>query len=290
MRRLTEEEASAAFDALMGAQGGALREAMFALSLGRSAEEAGLSTARALGWVDHGLTALGQLIADPLREFGFWLARERQLPSESLVPDLQRQRYAGKRVVEVGSGGGCNLLSLSGLPASLVGVEPMPVYLQMMPVLAKIAGLPCPEAVEASARAMPLPDRSADLVLCYSSHQYMDVRAALREMHRVLAPGGELVIVGNSLVPFGSETVTRFARGRSLGTLKYDLTAIANTMSYQFAGRRLFQGRGGTSTAVPIYPTRAFMRDALDDTGFTLAAHRVRALPSGETALFAIKR
>ena len=48
---------------------------------------------------------------------------------------------------------------------------------------------------EASAEAMPLPDSSFDVVLCQMGLQFVpDKQAALREMRRVLASGGRLIL------------------------------------------------------------------------------------------------
>ncbi|MDP8931981.1 MAG: methyltransferase domain-containing protein, partial [Actinomycetota bacterium] len=48
---------------------------------------------------------------------------------------------------------------------------------------------------QASAEDMPLPDASFDVVLCQIGLQFVpDKLAALREMRRVLAPGGRLVL------------------------------------------------------------------------------------------------
>ncbi len=48
---------------------------------------------------------------------------------------------------------------------------------------------------QASAEKMPLPDASFDVVLCQMGLQFVpDKPAALREMRRVLAPGGRLVL------------------------------------------------------------------------------------------------
>lgn len=59
---------------------------------------------------------------------------------------------------------------------------------------------------QASAEAMPLPDEAFDAVLCQMGLQFVpDKPAALREMRRVLAPGGRLVmnVVGPAPAPFG---------------------------------------------------------------------------------------
>lgn len=286
MRRLDPDELRAIRSALTAAEGDALRELMFELSLGR-APTGSADHAQALGWVRGGeLTTLGRLVADPLREYSFWLERDRRWPSELRVPLLRRERYAHKRLLEVGSGGGCNLLSLAGIPGDFVGVEPMPVYLQMMPILAEMAGVPCPRAVQGVAKSIPFDDASRDVVLCYSSHQYMDLRDALPEMARVLSPGGMLIVVGNTLVPFAVESATRFG---GLGKLRYDAKALVNTLAYQALGRRVISGGGGTTTGTPIYPSLRYMRRRLRGLGMTIAHHLCARLPSGETVLVAVR-
>src|SRR5690606_32740294 len=48
---------------------------------------------------------------------------------------------------------------------------------------------------EAGAESMPLPDEAFDVVLCQMSLQFMpDRTAALREMRRVLVPGGRALV------------------------------------------------------------------------------------------------
>lgn len=82
--------------------------------------------------------------------------------------------------------------------------------------------------VEGSAMAMDLPNASFDVVLCQQGLQYFpDKSAALREINRVLAPGGRaLLSVWKSMGPYhlavgsaferyvGLETATRFRASR----------------------------------------------------------------------------
>ncbi len=289
MRRLTDAELTAARDALLGPEGNALRSAVVDMTLGRPiSSDAGADLARELGWAEGDrLTEVGQLVADPLRELAFYEERAGTMASQDVVPRLAKQNYAGKRVIELGSGGGCNLLGLGEVDGWFVGIDPMPVSLQIMPVLARIAGRPCPVAVGAFAEQVPFAGGSFDVTLCYSAHQYFDVDAAIAEMDRLLGPDGEVIIVGMSLWPFIPETAVRFARTRSLGTLKYDLVTIANTAWYQLRGRRLFQTAGANTTGYPIYPSGRYMRRRLREHGFEVDEETTTRLPSDETALFA---
>jgi ubiquinone/menaquinone biosynthesis C-methylase UbiE len=57
--------------------------------------------------------------------------------------------------------------------------------------------LPGVRALEGSAEALPLPDQSADAVLCGQSMHWFDLDRALPEIARVLTPGGVLAGLWN---------------------------------------------------------------------------------------------
>jgi SAM-dependent methyltransferase len=86
-------------------------------------------------------------------------------------------------VVELGAGTGKLTRSLAALGPRVVAVEPDP---RMLGVLRGL-GL---EGVEGSAEAIPLDDGSADAVLAGSSLHWFELEPALREIQRVLRPGG----------------------------------------------------------------------------------------------------
>ena len=99
---------------------------------------------------------------------------------------------AGLRVLDLACGTGvvARVLSTLVMPSGrVVGVDQNP---QMLEVASALASL---EWVQASADSMPIPDGSFDLVVCQQGLQFFPDRvAALREVHRVLAPSGRLMV------------------------------------------------------------------------------------------------
>ena len=103
----------------------------------------------------------------------------------------------GDRVLDVACGTGvvARLAAQhTGESGKVVGLDLNAGMLAVARSLPPVPGAPI-EWREGSALAMPFPDDSFDLVLCQQGLQFFPDRlAALREMHRVLAPGGRLVL------------------------------------------------------------------------------------------------
>jgi SAM-dependent methyltransferase len=96
------------------------------------------------------------------------------------------------RVVDVGAGTGILTGALARLGAEVVAVEPDQAMLAELH-----RQLPGVRALEGSAEALPLPDQSADAVLCGQSMHWFDLDRALPEIARVLTPGGVLAGLWN---------------------------------------------------------------------------------------------
>jgi SAM-dependent methyltransferase len=96
------------------------------------------------------------------------------------------------RVVDLGAGTGILTGALARLGADVVAVEPDQAMLAELR-----RQLPGVRAVEGSAEALPLPDQSADAVLCGQAMHWFDLDRALPEIARVLAPGGVLAGLWN---------------------------------------------------------------------------------------------
>jgi ubiquinone/menaquinone biosynthesis C-methylase UbiE len=102
----------------------------------------------------------------------------------------------GDRVVDVGCGTGYLTRRAAvavGATGTVTGVDPSP---QMLAVARRLAPPTC-TFIEVGGERLPLADGSADRVVsCLAFHHIPpDVRAdAVREMHRVLRPGGRLLV------------------------------------------------------------------------------------------------
>lgn len=102
----------------------------------------------------------------------------------------------GERVVDVACGTGV----VTRLAAELVGAAGTVTGVDIAPDMIAVArktpaaGGPI-EWYEADAAALPLPDESYDVALCQMGLMFMpDKGAAISELHRVLSPGGRIVI------------------------------------------------------------------------------------------------
>ena len=110
---------------------------------------------------------------------------------------------AGEHVVDVGSGGGIDSLiaaKMVGTSGRVIGVDMTPAMLDKARTSAAAAGLSNVEFREGFGEALPVEDGWADVVISNGVLNLMpDKDAALREMARVLKPGGRLQ-VGDILV------------------------------------------------------------------------------------------
>jgi ubiquinone/menaquinone biosynthesis C-methylase UbiE len=112
-----------------------------------------------------------------------------------LVPD------ARGRVLEVGVGSGMNLPFYGTEVREVVGVDPSTELLEMARTRAGEAGVPV-TLTRASATSMPLEDASFDtIVMTWTLCSIPDPAVALREMRRVLRPGGTLLFIEHGLSP-----------------------------------------------------------------------------------------
>lgn len=107
-------------------------------------------------------------------------------------PDARRPA----RILDAGSGPGVSIVLLDQLfsPDSILAIDIDPKEVKRSTLRAEACR--CPVEVRAGDVArIDLPDGSVDMVLCHQLlHHLVPQRVALDEMHRVLAPGGALLV------------------------------------------------------------------------------------------------
>src|SRR5689334_16971227 len=120
--------------------------------------------------------------------------------------EVQRYRQqlvpqAKGRVLEIGIGSGLNLPFYGAQVEHLYGLEPSPELRGMALRRARRARCDV-ELLDGVAEQIPLADQSVDMVLStWTMCTIVDVQGALREIRRVLRPGGELAFVEHGLAP-----------------------------------------------------------------------------------------
>jgi ubiquinone/menaquinone biosynthesis C-methylase UbiE len=104
----------------------------------------------------------------------------------------------GDRVVDIGCGPGVAARRARRRGATVVGVDPAPVMLG----LARLVPASGVEWRLGTAEHLPLSDRECSVAWSLATaHHWTDVGRALSEAHRVLAPGGRLLVLERLVVP-----------------------------------------------------------------------------------------
>ncbi|HET7504488.1 MAG TPA: class I SAM-dependent methyltransferase [Kofleriaceae bacterium] len=121
-------------------------------------------------------------------DFAGWYENERHLPYHRMLDDLEVElveRYArGKALLEVGCGTGLILHRTAQFARQAFGID----LSSGMLMKAQQRGL---RVAQASATALPLPTASIDVAYSFKVLAHIpDIQGALREMARVVRPGG----------------------------------------------------------------------------------------------------
>jgi ubiquinone/menaquinone biosynthesis C-methylase UbiE len=126
---------------------------------------------------------------------GFAFGRGR---AANRIADLA-QVSPGDRVVDIGCGPGNAVKAAARRGAFAVGVDPAPVMLRLARLLVREPNVAWHQG---AAEALPLPDEGATVVWSVATiHHWHDIDQGLREVRRVLEPGGRFVGVERRSAP-----------------------------------------------------------------------------------------
>jgi len=116
---------------------------------------------------------------------------ERHLPA-----CLEALPVAGRQVLEIGLGEGADAERLIRLGARWSGVDLTAESVARVQTRLSLRDLPYEAIRQGSVLDLPFPDNSFDVVFSHGVlHHVPEIRQAQQEIHRVLRPGGELVIM-----------------------------------------------------------------------------------------------
>lgn len=143
---------------------------------------------------------------------------ERVLPGrtwEGLARGLLRLAPRA-RYVDLGIGDGLLTLMLAEVAESVTAVDLSPEMLAQLRLRAKRKGITNVEVVEGEIEDLPLPDASFDVaVLSQALHHAADPVRALQEAHRILVPGGRVLVL--DLLAHGEDWVREQLKDTHLG-------------------------------------------------------------------------
>lgn len=167
---------------------------------------------------------------------------------DRVLDECLKALQPGARILDVGCGTGQYVRRANELGFSASGLEPAEAMRK-----AAIEKNPGSAILDGVATELPFPDTQFDLVICIEVVRYLhraDIRQALREMHRVLMPGGTMFLT----------TVNKYA---------------ADGFYMHHRLRKLFNGRRA-GAAVPHceFMTPAGVADELREAGFTTVVQR----------------
>ena len=148
--------------------------------------------------------------------------------ARALLTLVPRRRY-----VDVGIGDGLMTLMLAQVAERVTAVDISPRMLEQLSVRAKAAGLDNIDLVEGELERLPLPDASFDVaVLAQALHHAEQPLCALEEAHRVLAPGGKILVI--DLLAHGEEWVREKLQHNQLGFTEANLQELLRVAGFEF--------------------------------------------------------
>ncbi len=134
-----------------------------------------------------------------------WEWLDRWEPTVTRTDEAVAALPGGERLLDIGCGGGELLLKASAKYESVTGFDLAEVQLERAKEMLRVLGERCTiRSANLDTEGVPYGDDSFDAVTCISVLQFVfDVEHAVCEIHRVLRPGGVLVMEVNNLAFIG---------------------------------------------------------------------------------------
>ena len=116
---------------------------------------------------------------------------------------LGDRRYG--TAMDIGAGPGFTAFAVADHCDRVIATDVTPEMLEQARSLRSERGAPQTELMLTAAESLPCRDGSLDLITCRTAaHHFLNIDSWLAEVHRALAPGGELILI-DTVSPDGAE-------------------------------------------------------------------------------------
>jgi ubiquinone/menaquinone biosynthesis C-methylase UbiE len=164
-------------------------------------------------------------------------------------------------VLDIGCGPGTAVREAARRGARATGVDPSPVMLRLARWISGLTRARQVSWLDGRAESLPVPGDSASVVWALSSvHHWEDREAGLREVRRVLCPGGRVLLVERLAAPGARGRAAHGLTADHADDLARDLAAAGisevRTRARRVGGRTLvlIQGTQERGRQVPSFP------------------------------------
>lgn len=213
------------------------------------------------------------------REYFEDLLRSRDEYASWMHEELDYAHTGGLKVLDVGCGQGIDVYRYAAAGADVTGIDLTPRHVELARQHAAAMGVDA-TIVEGDAEALPFPDRTFDRVSSNGVlHHTPDMPAALREIQRVLRPGGEarLIVYNRNSFHYWLKQVLGY--GLLKGWLFRERLSMPGVLS-----RGVEYSSIGARPLVRVY-TQKQMRQLLEQAGFVGVTTHVRHFHADDTVI-----
>jgi len=129
------------------------------------------------------------------REFFDAVEKHRYETQPFMATLMEFDKFRGKKLLEVGCGLGTDLLQFARGGAEVTGIDLTPASIDLVRKRFKLYGMNV-DARVGDAEHLPFDDNTFDVVYSFGVlHHTPNTQQAIREIHRVLKPGGRTIIM-----------------------------------------------------------------------------------------------
>lgn len=150
---------------------------------------------------------------------------------------LEAIGFSGReRVLDCGTGMGQWLVALAERNVRVDGVEYEQTRVDAVNTLIKEVGIPNANVVQGATESIPYPDASFDAAFVYGMLFLTDAKKSIKEIARVLKPGGRVYLTANGVGWFSFLLIEEHNKSPHYDPRQIAADSFANTLEYLTGG------------------------------------------------------